>query len=383
MTTAPLNMPSTPSLTIDQAIARQAIDSKTKPLGALGRLEDVAVQLAVLQGTLTPSIGRTRVCVFGADHGVSDEGVSAYPRAVTGEMMRNFDRGGAAINVIAAANHVDVEVIDVGVDADLKALTHIRHQKVRPGSRNMCIEPAMTVDELAAAFAVGTAAAQRAVTDGVSALGLGEMGIGNTTAAAALLSALTGHSAEITVGRGTGVDDPTFAKKRTVVEAALNRHISKTSAVTNPYELMRCVGGLELAAITGAALEAAQHGIAVMADGFISTVAILCALRMETVPGSEEGRGHTPLSGALFFAHRSAERGHGLALEACAAATGCDARPLLTLDMRLGEGSGAALAMPILRAAVAIMRDMATFASAGVSAGAQAEVHTAPRTEPG
>jgi nicotinate-nucleotide--dimethylbenzimidazole phosphoribosyltransferase len=297
--------------------------------------------------------------------------------------MRNFDRGGAAINVIAAANHVDVEVIDVGVDADLKALTHIRHQKVRPGSRNMFIEPAMTTDELAVAFAVGIAAAQRAVADGVLALGLGEMGIGNTTAAAALLSALTGQSAESTVGRGTGVDDATLTKKCAVVEAVLNRHVSKVSSRTDPRELMRCVGGLELAAIAGAALEAARHGIAVMADGFISTVAILCALRMETTQGSEAGRRHTPLSGALFFAHRSAERGHGLALEACAAVTGYDTRPLLTLDMRLGEGSGAALAMPIIRAAAAIMRDMATFASAGVSAGAQADVHTAPQTEPG
>lgn len=350
---------------VDAEVARRAIDAKTKPLGALGRLEDVAVRLAVLQGTLTPSVARARVCVFGADHGVALEGVSAYPRAVTAEMMRNFDRGGAAINVIAAANDVSVEVIDVGVDADLTMHAGIRHAKVRSGSRNCLDEPAMTIDELDAALEVGRAAARRAVADGVHALGLGEMGIGNTTVASMLLSGLTKQPAAATVGRGTGVSDDVLARKREVVDRALNLY--PFDAADGARHLLRCVGGLELAAIAGAALEAAKHRVAVVADGFISTVAVLCALQI--------ARSDEQLAPAVFFAHRSAEIGHGIALEACAAISDCDARPLLQLEMRLGEGSGAALAMPILRAAAAVMRDMATFASAGVSAGDHAAEH--------
>jgi nicotinate-nucleotide--dimethylbenzimidazole phosphoribosyltransferase len=202
------------------------------------------------------------------------------------------------------------------------------------------------------------------------------MGIGNTTAAAALLSALTGHPTNVTVGRGTGVDDETFARKCAVVDTALRRHIPGTTVNTDTRELLRHVGGLELAAIAGAAIEAAQQGIAVVADGFISTVAILCAVHMEAqTSGSHDGDTSklSKLGRALFFAHRSAERGHTLALEACATEIACDTTPLLDLGMRLGEGSGAALSMPILRAAAAVMRDMATFESASVS---QAEVYT-------
>ncbi|MEP6493123.1 MAG: nicotinate-nucleotide--dimethylbenzimidazole phosphoribosyltransferase [bacterium] len=356
---------------IDPSIARRAIDAKTKPLGALGRLEDVAVRLAVLQGTLTPSLDRARVCVFGADHGIAMQGVSAYPRAVTAEMMRNFDRSGAAINVIAATNTVSVEVIDVGVDADLSMLAGIRHEKVRPGSRNLLDEPAMTAGELGAALAVGRSAARRAVTDGVRALGLGEMGIGNTTVASALLSALTGHRAAMTVGRGTGVSDDVLERKREIVDNAVERHCSGADQLRDPRELLRCLGGLELAAIAGAALEAAQHRVAVVVDGFISTVAVLCAARIAAADESLR-----PLGPALFFAHRSAETGHGIALDAFASIPDCDSYPLLQLDMRLGEGSGAALAMPILRSAAAIMRDMATFESAGVSAGDKAAAHS-------
>ncbi|HTE44778.1 MAG TPA: nicotinate-nucleotide--dimethylbenzimidazole phosphoribosyltransferase [Gemmatimonadaceae bacterium] len=355
---------------VDTLVARRAIDAKTKPLGALGRLEDVAVRLAVLQGTLMPSVDRTRVCVFGADHGIATEGVSAYPRAVTAEMMRNFDRGGAAINVIAAANDVSVEVIDVGVDADLTMHGAIRHEKVRHGSRNVLDEPAMTAAELGAALAVGRAAARRAVTDGVRALGLGEMGIGNTTIASALLSALSGQPGSMTVGRGTGVSDDVLARKREIVDRAAAHHCSNGNATRDARELLRCLGGLELAAIAGAALEAAQHRVAVVVDGFISTVAVLCAARMAAADASLR-----PVAPALFFAHHSTESGHGLALDAFATLVDVDARPLLHFDMRLGEGSGAALAMPILRAAAAVMRDMATFESAGVSAGDHAHAH--------
>lgn len=348
--------------------ATRAIAAKTKPLGALGQLEDVAVRLALLQRTLAPVVERTRVCVFAGDHGVTDEGVSAYPRAVTAEMTKNFDRGGAAINVIAAALGVSVDVIDVGIDCDDERPGQ-RVGRVRRGSRNIVVEPAMTHDELAAALAVGSDAARAAHDDGIQALGLGEMGIGNTTAAAALLSGLSGRPASDTVGRGTGVDDAGLERKHSAVTRALERHATRPAGAS---ETLRCLGGLEIAAITGAALEAARLGVAVVADGFISTVAVLAALH---IAADESRQGADRLASALFFAHRSAERGHRLALELCAAFTGCDARPLLDLGLRLGEGSGAALAMPMLQAAAAVMKDMATFASAEISAGEHAADH--------
>ena len=355
--------------------AQRAIDAKTKPLGALGRLEDVAIRLAILQRTLEPAVDRTRICVFGGDHGVADEGVSAYPRAVTAEMMKNFSRGGAAINVIAASNGADVEVVDVGVDADLSAVSGIHHAKVRRGSHNFLRRPALDSAEVDTALAVGADAARRAAAADVRALGLGEMGIANTTSAAALLSALTGRTAQETVGRGTGVDDITLARKRDVVDSAIIAHgfdASNASSKT-AIDYLRCLGGLEIAAIAGAALEASRHRIAVVADGFISTVAILCAAAI----AAERPDEWPQFSDAIFFSHRSNERAHSLALDACASWLDVDATPLLDLGLRLGEGTGAALALPLLRSAAAIMRDMATFASASVSAGDHAEAHSA------
>lgn len=357
---------------ISRSAARRAVDSKTKPLGALGYLEDCAIRLSVLQQTLMPVLTTTRVCVFGADHGISDEGVSAYPRAVTAEMMKNFNAGGAAINVLGRANDVQVEVVDVGVDASLDTLTNIRHEKVRNGSRSFANEPAMTSEELDQALEVGASAVRRAVADGVQALGLGEMGIGNTTSAAALLSALTGRGAQFTVGVGTGVSPETFALKREVVTRALALHGQRADALS-ARECLRRVGGLELAAIAGATLEALNHSVAIVADGFISTVSVLCAAY---IAHEELPYGAHSLCERVFLAHQSSELGHALAVESFSALCGLQQRPLLDLEMRLGEGSGAALAMPLLRASAAIMRDMATFASAGVSAGDRSEQHS-------
>jgi nicotinate-nucleotide--dimethylbenzimidazole phosphoribosyltransferase len=327
--------------------AMRAMDDKTKPPGSLGRLEALGVQLACVQRTLAPVVRRARVVVFAGDHGVTEEGVSAYPSRVTVEMMRNFSRGGAAINVIARANGVEVEVVDVGVAGDLCELDNIVHAKVRHGTRNFAHGPALTAAEVDAALHAGRMAARRAAADGVDALGLGEMGIGNTTAAAAILSALTGISPAETVGRGTGIDDAGLIRKREVVEAALSRHASTN---LTPHGALAAVGGLEITAIAGAAIEAPRHGVLVVADGFISTVGVLAACRIDPA-----------VRDAVAFSHRSAERGHGHALRAL------DACPLLDLDLRLGEGTGAALAMPFLRAAAAVMCDMATFAEAGVS----------------
>jgi nicotinate-nucleotide--dimethylbenzimidazole phosphoribosyltransferase len=351
-------------------VAGRAMAAKTKPLGALGRLEDVGIRLSVLQGTLAPRVDRTRVCVFGADHGVADEGVSAYPRAVTAEMMKNFARGGAAINVIGRANRVDIEVIDVGVDADLAQHTTIRNEKIRRGSRNMIREPALSQTEVDAALRVGAHAARRAKQDGVDAFGLGEMGIGNTTSAAAILCAIGGAAPEAAVGRGTGIDDEVLARKRAVVCRALTLHGATLRA--SGVDALRCVGGLEIAAMSGAALEAAQLGIAVVADGFISSAAVLAALRVAL--DESEARA-AELGRALFFAHMSAESGHRLLLSRCAEYPDVDSRPLVDLGLRLGEGTAAALAMPFLRAAADVMREMATFASAGVSAGERASEH--------
>jgi nicotinate-nucleotide--dimethylbenzimidazole phosphoribosyltransferase len=357
-------------LPVTEASAQRAIDGKTKPLGALGALEPCAVRLAILQQTLSPRIDQARICVFGADHGIAEEGVSAYPRAVTAEMMRNFARGGAAINVLARANGADVEVIDVGVDADLSAVSSLRQAKVRHGSRNMLQEPALSDDELTQALEVGASAVRRAVRDGMDVVGLGEMGIGNTTAAAALLSALTGRAPELTVGAGTGVQGEALAHKRDVVSRVLRLHGSRTTT-RSARECLRRVGGLELAAMAGATLEAARHPVVLLVDGFISTVSVLAAAYM----AEESVEGSTRLFDRIFLSHRSTEIGHAIAIESLAALSGRALRPLLELDMRLGEGTGAVLTVPLLRAAAAVMSEMATFAEAGVSAGDQAPAH--------
>jgi nicotinate-nucleotide--dimethylbenzimidazole phosphoribosyltransferase len=362
MTLAPLDM---------AAAAKRAIDAKTKPVASLGRLEEIAVRLATVQNTPTPAIRRARVCVFAADHGVADAGVSAYPKSVTAEMMKNFDAGGAAINVLARANAIEVETIDVGVDADLLMLGRVRHEKVRSGSHNFLERAAMTAVELSAAMQVGARAVRRALDDEVRALGLGEMGIGNTTSAAALLAAYTGRSANETVGRGTGVSPDGLANKRAAVERALALH--REPGARSAREGLRRLGGLEIAAIAGATIAAARTPIALVGDGFISTVGILAGLR---ILAGEAADALDALRPAVFIAHRSTEFGHAIAIEAVGAALRADARPLLELDLRLGEGTGAALAIPLLRSAASVLCEMATFASAEISAGEHRREHS-------
>ena len=342
------------------------LDSKTKPPGSLGRLEGVAARLAAFQNTLCPRLNRVRSVVFAADHGVADEGVSAYPKAVTAEMVRTFARGGAAVTALSRAAGIEVEVVDVGTDADLESLGEDRgarliHAKVALGSRNLLLSPAMTGAELESALEAGRAAARRAHADGVHALALGEVGIGNTTAASALLSALTGRPATETVGRGAGVTDERLAHKHSVVEHALARHAATSTGGTRAA--LASLGGLEIAALVGATQEASALGLVVVVDGFIVTVAALSAVRLACEAGE-------PIAEALFFAHEGAEAGHRLALRACAEA-GCDAEPLLRLGLRLGEASGAVLAVPLLRCACALF-EMASFTEAGVS-GPQSE----------
>jgi nicotinate-nucleotide--dimethylbenzimidazole phosphoribosyltransferase len=334
------------------ARARAHLDVLTKPLGSLGRLEDLAAQIVSIRQDQSSEPLRKSVYVFAADHGVTVEGVSAYPREVTQQMVLNFLAQGAAINVLARLNDAEMNVIDVGVAADFANVAGLLHYKIRQGSRNMLREPAMSDDELAQALKVGFCMANAAKAKSESLLAIGEMGIGNTTAASAITSALTGESVEAITGRGTGVDASRHAHKCRIVEAILEKHFgsSDEGIALDPLEILRCVGGLEIAAMTGMMLGAAKHGIAIVADGFISTAAAAVAFAIEP-----------RVQGYFFAGHQSEEPGHKVLLEYIGL------KPILSLNMRLGEGTGAALAFPLIESAICLYNEMATFASAGVS----------------
>jgi nicotinate-nucleotide--dimethylbenzimidazole phosphoribosyltransferase len=327
------------------ADARQA--RLTKPPGSLGLLEEIASRVAAIQRTLEPRVDSRAVLVFAGDHGVTAEGVSPYPSEVTAQMVANFLAGGGAINAIARTIGADVLVVDAGVAAALPDTPGLIRRKVAAGTRNFARERAMSEDEALAAIAVGIEMASEAAASGVEILALGEMGIGNTTSASAITVALTGRPAIEVTGRGTGVDDEALARKATVVERAIALHAAE---LASPLGVLSCVGGFEIGAICGAALGAAARGVLVAVDGFISTAGV--ALAAGLAPAAK---------GYMLAGHRSAEPGHTALLEHLGL------RPILDLGMRLGEGTGAALAIPVVAAAVAAFREMATFESAGVS----------------
>ena len=330
-----------------EAQARTHLDALTKPLGSLGRLEDMAAQwFAIRCGMVTGPVSKA-VYVFAADHGITAEGVSAYPSEVTRQMVLNFLSGGAAINVLARLNHVDVNVVDVGVDGDLAGHAGLAQYKVRRGSRNMLREAAMSEEELAAAISVGLTLAEAAFAKGNNLLAVGEMGIGNTTAASVMTAALTGTPASLVTGRGTGLDSAAYDHKCRIVDAVVHRHFAQP---TGAREILRCAGGLEIAAMTGMMLGAARRQIAIVIDGFISTAAAAIACGLAPAVRSY-----------LFAGHQSQEPGHRVLL------AHLNLEPILDLHMRLGEGSGAVLAMPVLEAAMRLYQEMATFASAGIS----------------
>ena len=329
----------------DAAIARQAV--LTKPPGALGRLEEIAIRLAALQGTERPYVDRVHITVFAGDHGVAAEGVSAFSQAVTVEMVKNFARGGAAICVAARALGAQLEVINLGTVFDTGPVEGVKHYALGPGTANFTQEPAMSEHQSACALAAGRHAAERARLNGAQLFIGGEMGIGNTTAASALACALLDAPPERLAGPGTGLDASGVARKTEVIRRALACH--RTHHGT-PLEALRRLGGFEIAALTGSYIACAHMGLPVLVDGFISSVAALATVRL--CPGAGEW---------LLFSHASAEPGHRVALDAL------DARPLLDLGMRLGEGSGAAVAVPLLRMACALHDEMATFAEADVS----------------
>lgn len=327
-----------------EAEARQA--QLTKPTGSLGQLEGVALALAALQGG-RPDIRLPWIAVFAGDHGVVAEGVSAYPQEVTGQMLRNFVGGGAAISVLARQLDARLEVIDLGTAFPLEALPGVRHLNLGAGTGNFAREAAMSDAQLRLALQAGRDSLLRAKASGADLFIGGEMGIGNTSAASALACALLGLPARELAGPGTGLDAGGVARKAAVIERALALH---GAFLGEPFEVLRRLGGFEIAALTGAYLAAAQEGVAVLVDGFICSVAALLAVRLNSA-----------CRDWLLFAHRGAEPGHIRVLDALAT------QPLLDLGLRLGEGSGAALAVPLLRLACALHNQMATFAEAAVS----------------
>ncbi len=325
--------------------ARLRQDQLTKPTGALGRLEGLAIELAGLQHTERPRAERVPIIVFAGDHGIAAQGVSAYPQEVTIAMMANFAGGGAAISVLARELGSALEVVDAGTLAEAP-MPGIVTDKPRRGSRDFSKGAALTATDLAFAFDCGQRAVTRAAASEPDLIILGEMGIGNTTSAAAIAAALLKRRAETLTGLGTGLDSAGRARKAAIIDAALGEH---GLADALPEQILCAVGGLEIAAISGAVISAAHHRIPILIDGFIASVAALAAFRLN--PSCRP---------YLIFSHRSAEQGHRLVLDAL------EARPLLDLDLRLGEGSGAALALPILRLACALHNGMATFVEAAV-----------------
>jgi nicotinate-nucleotide--dimethylbenzimidazole phosphoribosyltransferase len=332
--------------------ARTRLDRLTKPLGSLGRLEDIAARFVAIRGG-DPGFPLNKAAyVFAADHGVVAEGVSAYPKEVTRQMVLNFLAEGAAINVLAKLHHAELTIIDVGVDAEFGVLPGLLHRKVRSGARNMLHEPAMTEEEMLQALQIGLELATAAHEKRQTLVAVGEMGIGNTTSASVITAVLTGQSPAEVTGKGTGLEKRAHEHKIGVVDAVVQKHFGKAPRISaaQPFDVLRCVGGLEIAAMVGFVLAAARYQIPVITDGFIATAAAALAYTVE--PRVKE---------YLFAGHCSQEPGHRFLLEYLAL------DPILTLDMRLGEGTGAVLAMPIIESALRLYTDMATFASAGVS----------------
>ena len=339
-----------PCATLNESSRAAALDRQgqlTKPPGSLGKLEAIAVQLSALQGTARPQMERVQISIFAADHGVAAEGVSAFPQAVTVEMVRNFARGGAAISVLAKQTNATLEVVNLGTVLPVEPLAKVRDERIAAGTANFAHGPAMTEAQLATALQAGQAAAMRAKQDGAHLFIGGEMGIANTTSASAIACALLQESPQLLAGPGTGLDSKGVAHKAAVIQRGLDLHRAN---LAQPLDVLRHVGGFEIAALAGAYLAAAQNGMAVLVDGFISSTAALVAVRFN--PNVRDW---------LLFGHASAEPGHQRVLAAL------DAQPLLQLGMWLGEGSGAATAVPLLQLACALHNNMATFAEAQVS----------------
>ena len=339
---------------LDTAIVpalQQRIDQKTKPLGALGQLERLALQIGQVQQSLTPRLDKPHLLVFAGDHGAARAGVSAFPQEVTWQMVENFLAGGAAINVFARCNGLSLQVIDAGVAHDFgqrDRLIPLVDAKIASGTRSYLDEAAMSADQRDAALNRGAHIARQLAEQGCKVLGFGEMGIGNTASASLLTHCLTGAPLVDCIGRGTGLDDAGLARKRALLAQAISR--AALPANTDALTVLAEFGGFEIAMMAGAMLAAAERGLLLLIDGFIVTSALLVASRVAPA-----------IRGYCIFCHRSAEPGHLAQLH------DLHADPLLDLGLRLGEGTGAALAWPLVRAAAAFLNEMASFDSAGVS----------------
>ena len=343
-----MNIPIPPlDRSLDTAL-RHKIDTKTKPPGSLGRLETLALQIGRVRGSLTPMLNKPHIVVFAGDHGAAKAGISAFPQEVTWQMVENFLAGGAAINVFARANGLDLTIVDAGVAHDFGPRDNLVNAKVDAGGTASYLDgAAMTVDQCALAMTRGGEIVARLAAAGGEVVGFGEMGIGNTASAALITHCLTTAPLADCVGRGTGLDDAGLARKRALLQQALDLWADRSS---DPHAVLSRFGGFEIAMMAGAMLAAAQRRMLVLVDGFICGAAALVAARLQPA-----------FLDYAVFCHASAEAGHRVQLAALGVT------PLIALDLRLGEGTGAALAWPLVRAACAFLNDMASFESAGVS----------------
>lgn len=323
------------------------INNKTKPVGALGKLEDVALQIALIQETLMPSLIKPHIVVFAASHGIANEGVSAYPSEVTFQMVLNFLNGGAAINVFTKQNGIELALVDAGVDHDFEPNEKLIDAKIKHGTKSFLTHSAMTEAECQQAIEKGKEIVKNIAKTGCNVIGFGEMGIGNTSSAAVIMSKLLDIPIEDCVGKGTGVNPDQYQNKILILQKAVSNHAGVS---TEPMQVLQTFGGFEIVMMCGAFLEAAEKKMVLMVDGFIASAAFLCALKI-----------NPSVKDFAVFCHQSEEKGHQLLLE------GLNAKPLLSLDMRLGEGTGCAVAYPLLKSAVAFLNEMASFESAGVS----------------
>lgn len=328
---------------------QQKIDSKTKPVGALGRLEDIAMQVGLIQQRLDPELKNPLLGVFAGDHGIAKEDiVNAYPQEVTAQMVQNMVAGGAAVNVFCKTHGIATKIVDAGVAAKLPASAKLLDRKIAYGTKNYTEEPATSAKQCQKAIETGAQLVNEWHKEGTNIIGFGEMGIGNTSAASIITSLITGKSIEDCTGKGTGLDDSGVSEKAYVLRQSIQTH----NIEDDPFAVLKTFGGFEIAMIVGGMLQAAEHQMVILVDGFIATAAFLLACEL-----------YPEIRDYGIFAHQSDELGHRIQLEYL------DAKPLLQLDMRLGEGTGAAMAYPIVQSAVNFLNEMASFEDAGVSQG--------------
>ena len=328
-----------------QTQLQNKINQKTKPLGALGRLETLALQIGLVFETLTPEIHNPTILIFAADHGIAQSGVSAYPQSVTAQMVLNFLNGGAAINVFARQHNLSLKIIDAGVNADLSDYDDLQHEKIGFGTQNFLDVPAMTLFDCEKALAIGGTIVRQQHKVGCNCVGFGEMGIGNTASAAVLMHLFTKIPLDECVGRGTGLNDEQLEHKRNLLQLA----VEKYPTLKTPHEILMTLGGFEIAMMAGAYLQAAELKMLILVDGFVCGAALLVAQQF-----------NPHILDYCVFSHVGSEHGHRALLNYL------NAKPLLDLELRLGEGSGIALAYPLIQSAILFLNEMATFEEAGV-----------------